>query len=197
MNNRFNVSTTPKPTIIVTPFEESHVSATVLCIKKLGIQLKIHSGGHDYEGISYVSSVEFIILDMFNFWSIDVDMKNETSWNLGKSKVHGFPGGVYPTVGVGGHLSGAGYGNMLRKHGLTVDHLIDAKLVDAKGRVLDMKAMGDDLFWAIRGGDGASFGVILAYKIKLVLVPSVVTVFRNEKTMEWQCGKYGKFWMWL
>ncbi|KAL2473233.1 FAD-binding Berberine family protein [Forsythia ovata] len=80
MNNRFNVSTTPKPTIIVTPFEESHVSATVLCIKKLGIQLKIHSGGHDYEGISYVSSVEFIILDMFNFWSIDVDMKTETSW---------------------------------------------------------------------------------------------------------------------
>ncbi|KAL0407556.1 UNVERIFIED_CONTAM: Berberine bridge enzyme-like 19 [Sesamum latifolium] len=28
--------------------------------------------------------------------------------------------------------------------------------------------MGEDLFWAIRGGGGASFGVILAYKIKLV-----------------------------
>ncbi|KAL2474865.1 FAD-binding Berberine family protein [Abeliophyllum distichum] len=196
-NRRFNVSTTPKPTIIVTPSQESHVSATVLCAKKLGIQLKIRSGGHDYEGISYVSSGEFILLDMFNFRSIDVDMKTETAWvgsgaMLGelyyriweKSKVHGFPGGVCPTVGVGGHLSGAGYGNMLRKHGLTVDHVIDAKLVDAKGRVLDREAMGEDLFWAIRGGGGASFGVILAYKIKLVPVPSVVTVFRIEKTMD-------------
>ncbi|KAL2494323.1 FAD-binding Berberine family protein [Forsythia ovata] len=196
-NRRFNVSTTPKPTIIVTPSQESHVSATVLCAKKLGIQIKIRSGGHDYEGISYVSSVEFIILDMFNFRSIDVDMETETAWvgsgaMLGelyyriweKSKDHGFPGGVCPTVGVGGHLSGAGYGNMLRKHGLTVDHVIDAKLVDAKGRVLDRKAMGEDLFWAIRGGGGASFGVILAYKINLVPVPSVVTVFRIEKTMD-------------
>ncbi|CAA3033799.1 berberine bridge enzyme-like 21 [Olea europaea var. sylvestris] len=193
-NRRFNVSTTPKPSIIVTPFEESHVSATVLCAKKLGIQLKIRSGGHDYEGISYVSNVEFIILDVFNFRSIEVDMETETAWvgsgaMLGelyyriweKSKVHGFPGGVCPTVGVGGHISGGGYGNMLRKHGLTVDHLIDAKIVDATGRVLDRKSMGEDLFWAIRGGGGASFGVILAYKIKLVPVPEVVTVFRIEK----------------
>ncbi|CAA3007998.1 berberine bridge enzyme-like 21 [Olea europaea subsp. europaea] len=195
-NRRFNVSTTPKPSIIVTPVEESHVSATVLCAKKLGIQLKIRSGGHDYEGISYVSIVEFVILDMFNFRSINIDMATETAWVgsgalLGelyyriseKSNVHGFPGGVCPTVGVGGHLSGAGYGNMLRRHGLTVDHVIDAKIVDATGRVLDRKSMGEDLFWAIKGGGGASFGVILAYKIKLVPVPEVVTVFRIEKMM--------------
>ncbi|KAL6201549.1 hypothetical protein ACLB2K_025262 [Fragaria x ananassa] len=44
--------------------------------------------------------------------------------------------------------------------------------------------MGEDLFWAIRGGGGASFGVIVSWKIKLVQVPEVVTVFRVERTLE-------------
>lgn len=198
-NRRFNISTTRKPSIIVTPVVESQVPAIVLCTKNLGLLLKIRSGGHDYEGLSYVSEegLNFIILDLFNIRNIDVDVEQETAWvqsgaMLGelyyriweKSKVHGFPGGVCPTVGVGGHFSGGGYGTMMRRHGLTVDHVVDARVVDAKGRILDRKAMGEDLFWAIRGGGGASFGVVLAYKINLVRVPEVTTIFRVERFPE-------------
>ncbi|KAA8531468.1 hypothetical protein F0562_006179 [Nyssa sinensis] len=196
-NCRYNTSTTPKPLIIVTPLHASHVQAAVICAKNIDVQLKIRSGGHDYDGISYVSDVPFIILDMFNLKTITVDIQTETAWvqagaTLGelyyriweKSRVHGFPAGVCPTVGVGGHLSGGGYGTMLRKYGLSVDNVLDAQIVDVKGQILDRKAMGEDLFWAIRGGGGASFGVILSYKIKLVPVPKVVTVFRIEKTLE-------------
>ncbi|KAI3730636.1 hypothetical protein L1987_61808 [Smallanthus sonchifolius] len=195
-NNRFNTTSTPKPSVIITPTTESQVRATVLCAKKLDVQIKIRSGGHDYEGISYVSSESnFIILDMFNFRSIDVNIDDETAVvgagaQLGefyyriyeKSKVHGFPAGVCQNVGVGGHLSGGGYGTMLRKYGLAVDHVIDARIVDVKGRILDRKSMGEDLFWAICGGGGGSFGVILSYTVKLVPVPEVNTVFRILKT---------------
>ncbi|CAL5411767.1 unnamed protein product [Camellia sinensis] len=196
-NARFNRSTTPKPVIIVTPLQITHVQIAVLCSKSIGIQLKIRSGGHDYDGISYVSDVPFIILDMFNLRSITIDMASETAWvqagaTLGElyykiaktSNVHGFPAGVCPTVGVGGHLSGGGYGNMLRKYGLSVDNVLDAQIVNVNGQVLDRKGMGEDLFWAIRGGGGASFGVVLSYKIRLVPVPETVTVFRVEKTLE-------------
>lgn len=194
-NLRFNTSSTRKPSIIVTPLEIPHVQAAVLCTKGTGLELKIRSGGHDYEGISYVADVPFIILDMFNLRSITVDIPSESAWvqagaTLGElyyriwenSKVYGYPAGVCPTVGVGGHISGGGYGAMLRKFGLAVDNVLDAQIVDVKGQVLDRKAMGEDLFWAIRGGGGASFGVVLAYKIKLVQVPEIVTVFNVQRT---------------
>jgi len=196
-NARFNTSSTPKPVIIVTPTDETHVQAAVICAKNIGMQLKIRSGGHDYEGVSYISDVPFIMLDMSNLRSIDVNIQEQSAWvsagaTLGelyygiweKSKVLGFPGGVCPTVGVGGHLGGGGYGNMLRKHGLTVDHVLDAKIVNANGKILDKNSMGEDLFWAIRGGGAASFGVVIAYKIALVPVPEKVTVFRVEKYLE-------------
>ncbi|GMI93069.1 hypothetical protein like AT1G30700 [Hibiscus trionum] len=196
-NLRFNESSTPKPFLILTPLHQSHIQAAVTCGKTHGVRMKIRSGGHDYEGFSYVSTLPFFLLDMFNLRSIHVDIENETAWvqtgaTLGevfyriaeKSNTHGFPAGVCPTVGVGGHVSGAGYGNMMRKYGVSADNVLDAVVVDANGRVLDRQSMGEDLFWAIRGGGGASFAVIVAYKIKLVRVPERVTVFQVEKTLE-------------
>ncbi|XP_024004590.1 berberine bridge enzyme-like 19 isoform X2 [Eutrema salsugineum] len=197
-NARFNTSSTRKPTIIVTPRSDSHVSAAVICSKPLkNFVLKIRSGGHDYDGLSYISDKPFFILDLSNLRDVSVDIASNSAWisagaTLGevyyriweKSKIHGFPAGVCPTVGVGGHLSGGGYGNMLRKFGLSVDNLIDAKIVDVKGRILDRKSMGEDLFWAISGGGGGSFGVVLGYKVKLVPVPPIVTVFRVEQYMD-------------
>ena len=196
-NLRFNTSTTHKPFLIVTPFQVSHVQAAIVCAKKHSLLMKIRSGGHDYEGVSYVASQPFFILDMFNLRSIEIDMDTETAWvqagaTLGevyyriaeKSKTHGFPAGVCPTVGVGGHISGGGYGNLMRKYGTSVDNVVDAQIVDARGRLLNRRTMGEDLFWAVRGGGGGSFGVVLAYKIKLVRVPEKVTVFQVGRTLE-------------
>ncbi|CAI0545709.1 unnamed protein product [Linum tenue] len=201
-NSRLNTSSTPKPSIIITPTKIPHIQAAVLCTKAAGYQLKTRSGGHDYEGLSYVSDSPFFILDMFNFRSIEIDAAAKSGWvqagaTLGelyyriwqKSNVLGFPAGICPTVGVGGHLSGAGYGNLLRKYGLSTDNVVDAQIVDVNGKLLDRASMGEDLFWAIRGGGGASFGVIIAYKIVLVPVPETVTVFRVEKYLE-QNAKY-------
>uniref|UniRef100_A0A368UH07 FAD-binding PCMH-type domain-containing protein n=1 Tax=Glycine max TaxID=3847 RepID=A0A368UH07_SOYBN len=196
-NLRFNTSTTQKPFLIVTAFHVSHVQASVICAKRHDLLMKIRSGGHGYEGVSYVAAQPFFLLDMFNLRSIEVNMDTETAWveagaTLGevyyriaeKSEVHGFPAGVGPTVGVGGRISGGGYGNLMRKYGTSVDNVVDAQVVDVQGRLLNRSSMGEDLFWAIRGGGGGSFGVVLVYKIKLVRVPERATVFQVERTLE-------------
>lgn len=203
-NLRYLVPSAPKPEVIFTPLHDSHVQASVLCSKNLGIHLRVRSGGHDYEGLSYVSEIErpFIVVDLRRLRAIDVDVENNSAWvqagaTIGevyyrvaeKSRVHGFPAGLCTSLGVGGHITGGAYGSLMRKYGLGVDNAVDAKIVDVNGKILDRKAMGEDLFWAIRGGGGASFGVILWWKIKLVPVPETVTVFSVAKTLEQDATK--------
>ncbi|MBA0564142.1 hypothetical protein Golob_009099 [Gossypium lobatum] len=44
--------------------------------------------------------------------------------------------------------------------------------------------MGEDMFWAIRGGGGGSFGVVLAWKTNSVPVPANLTVFRVHRMLD-------------
>ena len=76
-NLRFMSSTTPIPQ---SPSHVSHVQATIICCKIHVLQLRICSGGHDYDGLSYVSDVPFAILDMFNLRAVSVDTENEGAW---------------------------------------------------------------------------------------------------------------------
>ncbi|KAK4440263.1 Berberine bridge enzyme-like 18 [Sesamum alatum] len=161
------------------------------------MQIRTRSGGHDFEGRSYVSEVPFVTIDLINLSEVTVDAQQKTAWlgagsTLGtlyyriaeKSRTLAYPAGFSPTVGAGGHFTCGGYGILLRKYGLAADNVIDARIADVNGRILNRKSMGEDLFWAIRGAGGSSFGVVLAWKVKLVDVPKIVTVFTIHKTLE-------------
>nr|GMD09582.1 berberine bridge enzyme-like 22 [Ipomoea batatas] len=194
-----NSTSAPRPQFIVTPTTLAEIQAAVVCSRKHGMQVRVKSGGHDYEGLSYLCyHSPFIVIDLDDFRTVRVDLEGETAWvqsgaTLGELYYTiakesggslGFSAGLYPSVGVGGHFSGGGIGTMMRKHGLAADNVVDAQLVDVNGRILDRKTMGEDLFWAIRGGGGASFGVIAAWKVRLVRVPPLVTVFSITLTPE-------------
>ncbi|KAL2252080.1 UNVERIFIED_CONTAM: Berberine bridge enzyme-like 22 [Sesamum indicum] len=196
-NPRWLNSSSLKPRYIITPYSADEIRVAIICSRKQNLQIRVKSGGHDYEGLSYLCKTPFVMIDLINLCSISVNLEEETAWvqsgaTLGelyysiaeKSRVHGFPAGICPSVGVGGHFSGGGFGTLLRKHGLAADNIIDAYFMDANGDILNRESMGEDLFWAIRGGGGGSFGIIIAWKIKLVRVPPVVTVFTIHKNLD-------------
>ncbi|VVB07897.1 unnamed protein product [Arabis nemorensis] len=198
MSISFSVSETPKPVSIITPVQATDVQTAIRCARVHGIHVRTRSGGHHYAGQSYVAyNKPFVVIDLRNLRSITLDVDNRTGWvqtgatvgelyyEIGKAtKSLAFPAGIHPTVGVGGQFSGGGYGTLLRKYGLAADDIVDALVIDARGRILDRQAMGEEYFWAIHGGGGSSFGVVLSWKIRLVEVPSTVTVFKVVKTSE-------------
>ncbi|KAM3362521.1 hypothetical protein P3S68_017375 [Capsicum galapagoense] len=84
--------------------KEKEIRPVILCSKKVGLLIKIKSGGRDYEGISYRSEYPFVMLDLSNLNKIKIDLSEETAWvqagaTVGqfyyaiakRSKVHGFP----------------------------------------------------------------------------------------------------------
>ncbi|XBI87145.1 hypothetical protein VPH35_025277 [Triticum aestivum] len=192
-NPKFLANTTERPLYVVMPANAHHVQVAVRCGSLNGVPIRVRSGGHDYEGLSYrsVHTEGFAMLDISELRAVVVDNQTSTAWvescaTLGElyyaiskaSSLLGFPAGVCPTVGVGGHFSGGGFGKMMRKHGLAIDNIIDAELVDVNGTLLNKTTMGDDVFWAIRGGGGGSFGVVLKWQVRLVTVPATVSVFK-------------------
>ncbi|KAI3979174.1 hypothetical protein MKX01_016999 [Papaver californicum] len=204
---RFYLTTKPKPIATLTPKNEADIKKDFICSKKNGIQVRVKSGGHDYEGLSSTSNFPFIIVDLVNFRSISVNVKYETAWvqagvTIGelyyriaeKSKTLAFPAGTCPTVGVGGHFSGGGMGTLVRKYGVAADNVIDAYILDTNGRILNRKPMGENLFWAIRGGSGARFAIILSWKIKLVSVPPTFTLFTPSRNLEKGAAKLVLRW---
>ncbi|KAK9101399.1 hypothetical protein Scep_024829 [Stephania cephalantha] len=163
---------------------------------KHGLKITVRSGGHDFEGLSYRANVPFVLIDLVNFRTIDVNIKDSSAWvqagaTLGevyyriarKARSMGSLPVLVLLVGVGGHISGGGFGLMVRKYGMAADHVLDARIINAKGEILDRKTMGEDLFWAIRGGGVTSFGVLLAWKIELVPVPPTCYYIYHSKNL--------------
>jgi FAD/FMN-containing dehydrogenase len=70
-------------------------------------------------------------------------------------------GGGCTTVGVAGLIQGGGFGSWSKKFGMAAAGLLEAEIVTADGQVRIANACTNpDLFWAIKGGGGGSFGVL-------------------------------------
>uniref|UniRef100_A0ACD6AJF3 Uncharacterized protein n=1 Tax=Avena sativa TaxID=4498 RepID=A0ACD6AJF3_AVESA len=181
------------PAAVVVPASLAELRATVRCAREAGLLVRLRSGGHSYEGLSYTTdgaAAAFVVVDLVALDRVQVDAGSRTAWvqsgaTLGQvyhavaesSGTLAFSAGSCPTVGSGGHIAGGGFGLLSRKYGLAGDNVIDAVLVDADGRVLDRDGMGEDVFWAIRGGGGGGWGAVYAWRVQLSPVPERVTVF--------------------
>jgi len=81
-------------------------------------------------------------------------------------------GGGCTTVGVAGFIHGGGFGSFSKRFGLGAAGLLEAEIVTADGSTLVVnQCQHADLFWAIKGGGGGSFGVLTRLTLRTRELP--------------------------
>lgn len=77
--------------------------------------------------------------------------------------------GSCPTVGAsGGWIAGGGHGVLAPNYGLGVDNAMQMKVVLPNGTfVTANRCQNQDIFFALRGGGGGTFGVVTETTSKL------------------------------
>jgi FAD/FMN-containing dehydrogenase len=81
-------------------------------------------------------------------------------------------GGGCTTVGVAGLVQSGGFGNFSKNFGTAAANLLEAEVVTADGQVRIANASTNpDLFWAIKGGGGGSFGIVTRLTLRTHALP--------------------------
>jgi FAD/FMN-containing dehydrogenase len=165
-----------RPAAIVRPASTDDVARVVALARETGLELAVRGGGHSSAG--YGTSDGGVVLDLRGLTTLGIDVGGRIARAAGgltsgavtaATAPHGLAAGFGDTasVGIGGLTLGGGAGFLVRKHGLTIDHLLAAEIVTADGLVLEVDAdRHPELFWAIRGG-GGNFGVVTRFDYRL------------------------------
>lgn len=161
-----------RPLAIARCADVADVIAAVNVAREQRLLLAIRGGAHNGPGLG--SCDEGLVIDLGGLKGIRVDpaartVRVEAGCTSGDvdHATHAFglavPFGIVSTTGVAGLTLGGGTGYLTRKHGLTIDNLIEADVVLADGSLVTASASAHpDLFWAIRGG-GGNFGVVTSF----------------------------------
>lgn len=77
-------------------------------------------------------------------------------------------GGTCPTVGIsGGYTQGAGHSILASRYGLAADNVLEWEVVTADGdHVVATPTQNQDLYWALSGGGGGTYAVVLSMTAK-------------------------------
>ena len=172
----YNAMIDKKPSFIARCADVADVIACVNFARENNVLLAIRSGGHNAGGLGIADDALVIDLAPIKYTRVDptagvVTVGGGCTWGDVDHATHVFgmavPSGIISTTGVGGLTLGGGIGHLTRKCGLTIDNMLSADVVLAKGKFVRASAdENPDLFWALRGG-GGNFGVVTAFTFKL------------------------------
>ncbi|KAI9052661.1 hypothetical protein LZ554_004000 [Drepanopeziza brunnea f. sp. 'monogermtubi'] len=176
-----------QPALVVHPRTTADVEYIIRQAKRANIPVTIKNGGHAYSGSS-VAYKGRVLIDMHLMSAVKLDMASKTISIEGGAlwghcykpfvvgeHIDGYTinGGRCPGVGVAGFLMGGGLGPFTRSFGMGCDSLLQATLVTANSGTVTVKATDDPnsakgkLFWALCGGGGGNFGVVVELKMKV------------------------------
>ncbi|KAI0479882.1 hypothetical protein F4859DRAFT_530027 [Xylaria cf. heliscus] len=185
------------PPYVVNATDASHVQAAVKFAKEKNIRLSIKNTGHRGSGTNtgygslsiwthHMKKIEFH--DDFKpqacFNGTNISKQMAATLGAGVQDGELFAemanhnaiavGGTNNDVGVVGWASGGGHGLLTGTYGMGADNIIEATIVTPNGNLITAnECQNTDIFWAIRGGGGGTFGVILDVTVKAFPMPYV------------------------
>jgi hypothetical protein len=163
------------------------VAAAVNFAREHNLRLVVKGGGHSYLGTSnapnslliWTRAMDDIVLHD-EFVSQGCNMPPQPAVSIGAGAIwlrvydavttkagRYVQGGGCTTVGVAGLIQSGGFGSFSKSYGSAAASLLEAEVVTADGKVRVANACTDpNLFWALKGGGGGSFGVVTRLTLK-------------------------------
>jgi FAD/FMN-containing dehydrogenase len=176
--------------------DSGDIVAAVDFARRYGLRLVIKGTGHDYLGRSNAPDSLLVWThkmrrvsthDAFlpsgcpatQAGSPAVSVEAGTRWLEAYQEVtvkHGryVQGGGCTSVGAaGGFMQGGGFGSWSRKFGIAAASMLEAEVVTADGKLIVANAcQNQDLFWALRGGGGGTYGIVTRVTLKTHPLPN-------------------------
>jgi FAD/FMN-containing dehydrogenase len=170
------------------------VVAAVNFARDNNLRLVVKGGGHSYQGTSNAADSlliwtremhEITLHDAFvpegcldtaprPAATIEAGARWLPTYNAVTTKAGRYvQGGGCATVGVAGLIQSGGFGSFSKNYGLAAASLLQAEVVTADGKVLIANACTNpDLFWALKGGGGGSFGIVTKVTLATYELPA-------------------------
>ncbi|KAH0848534.1 FAD binding domain-containing protein [Fonsecaea pedrosoi] len=195
-------STAPLPAYVVNATNTADVQAACQFAYKTGVRLIVKGTGHDFLGRSSGRS-------SLSVWTHNIRGINVTMGDLRAKRYGGIAsvkiaagmrfgeiyqavssynltlvGGADPNVGIGGWVTGGGHSPISAVYGLGADQVLEMEVVTANGTHLTINEDSyPDLFWAMRGGGGSTFAVLLSVTVRAYpVLPTAVYSFSYNTT---------------
>ena len=169
------------------------VAAAVNFARERRLRLAVKGGGHSYQGTS--NAPDSLLLWTRRMKQVTlhdafapqgcagVAATRAVSVGAGALWAHAYDavttrgagyvqGGGCMTVGVAGLVQSGGFGSFSKAFGLAAGSLLEAEVVTADGSTRIANACTHpDLFWALKGGGGGSFGVVTRLTLRVHELP--------------------------
>lgn len=180
---------------VVAARNAADVAAAVNFAREKRLRLVVKGGGHSYQGTS--NSADSLLiwtrhLDEVTMHSEFVPQGCKTApqpavtlgsgviWMRAYDAVttkagQYVQGGGCTTVGVAGLVQSGGFGSFSKHYGTAAAGLLEAEVVTADGRIRIANACtNSDLFWALKGGGGGSFGAVTKITVRVRELPEMM-----------------------
>lgn len=160
-----------------------HVQSALKFTKERSLRFLVRNTGHDYYGKSTGAGAlavwthflkDFKVLDYKSGYftgkavKLGAGIQSEEATAMAFKEGLTIVGGECPTVGLaGGYTQGGGYGPLTSRYGFAADQVLEWEVLTAEGSILIASPVENhDLYWALSGGGGGVFGVVLSMTVR-------------------------------